>query len=220
MSNDPAMNQAAVPAAPVTPAPAKPAKAKRPRKKHYNLRIFFIVFVVVALAGAFFILDRGLPSLVYNGYQKAILTEINGTVGVNTFVYQDQLARPGSGQPKILVTGTDDDVLNFGAWLDLGKGPLVMNVPDTADRYYVVQFIDPATGTNFGYVGRRTTGTGAGKFLITGPGWSGTIPAGMKQISSPDNTAFAMGRILVTSESDVQTAYNLATQITLASYTP
>jgi hypothetical protein len=77
-----------------------------------------------------------------------------------------------------------------------------------------VQFIDSWWGV-FAYVGRRTTGTQTGDFLITGPGWRGTAPAGLTQISSPDNTILLLGRVLVESDSDFSTAHGLAKQIQL-----
>ena len=45
-------------------------------------------------------------------------------------------------------------------------------VPDSAGRYYVLQFVDAWTN-NFAYVGHRATGTGAGTFLLVPPGWEG-----------------------------------------------
>jgi hypothetical protein len=99
-------------------------------------------------------------------------------------------------------------------WLDLSKGPEVLHVPDMAGRYYSVQFMDP-WGTVFAYVGRRTTGTGAGDYLMSGPGWQGKLPNGVKQIVSPNNTVLLIGRTLVESDSDLATAYGLAKQIQL-----
>jgi len=81
-------------------------------------------------------------------------------------------------------------------------------------RYYGVQFTDPATGTDFAYVGRRTTGTEAGDYLITGPGWSGSVPPGMRQVPSPDNRVLVIGRVLVENEHDLPTADGLSKQIT------
>ena len=81
-----------------------------------------------------------------------------------------------------------------------------------AGRYYSVQFTAP-NNTVFAYVGTRTTGTQAGDYLITGPGWKGQVPSGMKQISSPNNSVFIIGRILVNSDSDLPTAYALTKQI-------
>ncbi len=81
-------------------------------------------------------------------------------------------------------------------------------------RYYSVQFTDPFD-VNFAYVGTRTTGTQEGDYLITGPNWQGTVPDGMKPISSPNNSVLVLGRVLVYSDSDTSTAYELAKQIQL-----
>ena len=90
-----------------------------------------------------------------------------------------------------------------------------MHVPDMAGRYYSVQFTDPSNNTNFAYVGKRTTGTEAGDYLVSGPGWKGAVPQGTTQISSPNNAVLVLGRTLVESDSDLSTAYALAKQIQL-----
>jgi hypothetical protein len=79
---------------------------------------------------------------------------------------------------------------------------------------YSVQFTDPFN-VDFAYVGTRATGTYAGNYLITGTDWKGQPPSGMKQISSPSNSVLVIGRVLVYSDSDLSTAYNLAKQIRL-----
>jgi len=107
-----------------------------------------------------------------------------------------------------------DTLLTVG-WLDLSKGPQVLHVPDMVDRYYSVQFTDRSDGTDFAYVGTRTTGTQAGDYLITGPGWNGQVPSGISQISSPSNSVLVLGRVLVESNSDLSTAYDLSKQIQL-----
>jgi hypothetical protein len=84
-----------------------------------------------------------------------------------------------------------------------------------AGRYYSVQFTDRSDGTDFAYVGTRTTGTQAGDYLITGQGWKGTVPSGMLQISTSNNSVLVLGRILVYGDSDLSTAYGLAKQIQL-----
>jgi hypothetical protein len=111
-----------------------------------------------------------------------------------------------------------DTLLTVG-WLDLSQGPQVLHVPDfsgpnSSGRYYSVQFSDPFD-VNFAYVGTRATGTQAGNYLITGPGWNGRVPGGMKQIASPNNSVLVIGRVLVYSDSDLPTAYGLAKQIQL-----
>ena len=111
--------------------------------------------------------------------------------------------------------GVNHDTLLTAGWLDLSKGPQILHVPDFSGRYYSVQFTDP-NNTNFAYVGKRATGTQAGDYLITGPGWKGQAPGGMKQISLQNNSVFVLGRTLVESDSDLPTVYELAKQIQLA----
>jgi hypothetical protein len=107
------------------------------------------------------------------------------------------------------------DTLMTAGWLDLSKGPLVLHVPEMSDRYYSVQFTDPSKNTNFAYIGKRVTGTQAGDYLVSGPGWEGQVPGGMTQISSPNNSVLVFGRVLVESDSDGATAYDLSKQIQL-----
>src|SRR5262249_62266336 len=98
-------------------------------------------------------------------------------------------------------------------WLALKKGAQILHVPDRGGRYYSVQFTDPWKNTNFAYVGKRTTGTKAGDYIIVGPRRKGAMPRGMAQIFSPSNSVLIIGRVLVESDSDLPTAYNLAKQI-------
>ena len=100
-------------------------------------------------------------------------------------------------------------------WLDLSQGPLVLHVPDMDDRYYSVQFTNPLKNTNFAYVGKRTTGTQAGDYLITRSGWKGQAPGGMKQIASPNSSVLLIGRMLVENDGDLPTVYALTKQIQL-----
>ena len=86
-------------------------------------------------------------------------------------------------------------------------------------RYYDIEFVD-SRGDDFAYVGSRTTGGEAGNFLISGPGWHGTLPNGVTQITSADNKVLLIGRVLVYNQSDLSTAYNLSKQIQLDSTEP
>jgi hypothetical protein len=82
-----------------------------------------------------------------------------------------------------------------------------------AGRYYSVQFTDPSNNLNFAYIGKRTTGTEAGDYLITGPGWNGAVPRGMVRIPSPNNSVLVLGRVFVEGDNDLSTAHALAKQI-------
>ena len=85
------------------------------------------------------------------------------------------------------------DTLYSSAWLDLSKEPMVLSVPDTHGRYYLMPMLDAWTNV-FASPGKRTTGTKAGNFVITGPGWTGTLPTGVKEIKAPTNLVWMIGR--------------------------
>jgi hypothetical protein len=163
------------------------------------------------------------PRLMLSVYKRAILVKGfgDGPIPVNTLYTQPQalFAEPLTSQTasssNLMTVGVNHDTLSTAGWLDLSKGPLVLHVPDMNDRYYSVQFTDPSKNTNFAYVGKRTTGTQARDYLITGPGWKGQVPSGMKQISSPNRSVLLLGRVLVYSDSDLSTAYGLSKQIQL-----
>ena len=162
------------------------------------------------------------PRMMLYAYKRAILVTGggDGPIPVNTLytasqaLFADPLHPPVSAS-KLMTTGVNRDTLPTVGWLDLRTGPQILHVPDMAGRYYSVQLTDPSNNTIFAYVGKRTTGTAAGDYLISGPGWKGAAPQGMAQISSPNNSVLVLGRTLVESDSDLPTAYGLAKQIQL-----
>ncbi len=95
--------------------------------------------------------------------------------------------------PKDTFVSINNDTVYSIAQLDLGVGPLRLTVPDTAGAYYVLQFIDAWTH-NFAYVGKRGTGTAAGRFLLTSPGWDGVVPQDATRSVVPTRVATIVGR--------------------------
>jgi len=186
------------------------------------IREHLLVFGPVMLA-SWLLVTYLWPRLLMLVYKRAILAHGvgNGPILLNTLqavpeaLFADPIGAAGSAS-KLATRGVNRDTLYVVGWLDLSKGAQVMHVPDMMGRYYSVQFADPSTNTTFAYVGKRTTGTGAGDFLITGPGWSGEPPSGMTRIPSPNDAVLVAGRVFVRDESDLPVAHHLATQIRLA----
>ena len=174
------------------------------------------------MAVAWFLFIYFYPRTILYLYKRAILGKGfgDGPIPVNTLqtepqtLFADPIHPPASAS-NLATTGVNHDTLLTVGWLDLSKGPQILHVPNMSDRYYSVQFTDPSNNTVFAYVGKRTTGTKAGDYLITGPNRKGQAPSGMKQVSSPNNSVLVLGRVLVVSDSDLPTAHHLAEQIRL-----
>jgi hypothetical protein len=95
------------------------------------------------------------------------------------------------------VTAPNADTLYTTAFFDVGQEPWVLGIPDMKDRYYLMPMLDGWT-TVFQAPGKRTTGTGPQTYAITGPGWTGTLPAGVKEYKSPTAIVWLLGRIYCT----------------------
>jgi hypothetical protein len=95
------------------------------------------------------------------------------------------------------VTAPNADTLYTTAFIDVGQEPWVMSIPDMKGRYALFPLLDGWT-TVFQVPGKRTTGTGAQNYAITGPGWKGVLPAGVREYKSPTSIVWLLGRIYCT----------------------
>jgi hypothetical protein len=95
------------------------------------------------------------------------------------------------------VTAPNADTLYSAAWLDVGKEPYVLSIPDEKGRYFLMPMLSGWTDV-FTVPGTRTTGTKAQKYAITGPGWKGKLPDGVKERKAPTNMVWIIGRTYCT----------------------
>jgi hypothetical protein len=107
-----------------------------------------------------------------------------------------QLARPHALDPSGAGGhGSDPDTLAFGAWLDVASEPWLLSISDSKGRFQSLAIrsawqerldLDP---------GRAAKGK-AVRIAVTGPGWSGKLPAGVREVRSPTALVHVEGRVL------------------------
>lgn len=135
---------------------------------------------------------------------------INMRAPVNQFAHAR--AYPAAGE-KDVVRFNFDTLYSF-AWLDLAPEPIIVSVPDTQGRYYLLPMLDMWSDV-FAVIGSRTTGTEAGDYAIVAPGWTGSLPDGMARIVAPTSAVWILGRTKTDGPSDyanvhkVQDGYRL-----------
>jgi hypothetical protein len=99
------------------------------------------------------------------------------------------------------VVSPNADTLYSTAWLDLTKEPIILSLPDVGKRYYLMEMLDAWTNV-FASPGSRATGNCRGDFAIVGPQWKGKAPADVKEIKSPTNMVWLIGRTQTNGKED------------------
>jgi hypothetical protein len=135
----------------------------------------------------------GFPMIMMDLTKEAATAATAGQITAPVNQFSVMTAYPDASFRAVVRTGLD--TLFAVAWADLDKEPLVLSVPDTGGRYYVIALFDMWSNV-FASIGKRTTGTAAAHFLITGPGWQGTPPAGItKTFRSPTRFVWVNGQM-------------------------
>jgi hypothetical protein len=151
--------------------------------------------------------------LVYDLQEVAEFVEGGGSLPIqapyNTFAYARRLLGP-----ETKFVSPNNDTLYVIAMLDVRQGPIVLHVPDTHDRYYVLQFVD-AWSNNFAYIGRRATGTAEAEFLLTDSSYAGPVPDGRTVVPAPSGVFTIVGRVQVDGQADLPAVPALQDQFTL-----
>ena len=117
-------------------------------------------------------------------------------------------------EERIVACPNQDVVYGFGV-LDFTREPVVIQVPDFKDRFWVYQVVDQRTDSfaNFG----KMYGTKPGLYLLTGPGWNGTLPNGIAGVfHATTSYGIVVPRVFKeSSPEDTQAVQPLISQITM-----
>ena len=90
----------------------------------------------------------------------------------------------------------NQDVVYGAGFFDLDKEPIIFQVPDFGDRFWVYALYDGRTD-EFSQIGKQYK-TMPGFYLMAGPNWKGEIPAGITGlVRSSTSVVFAIPRIFM-----------------------
>jgi hypothetical protein len=128
---------------------------------------------------------------------RRIMTNVDKPAGTHAPMGQFVRLREYPNAQYRDVTAPNADTLYTTAWFDVSKEPWIISVPDMQGRYFLLPMLDGWTDV-FQVPGKRTTGTKAQTFAITGPGWSGELPKGVTEYKSPTGLVWLLGRIYST----------------------
>lgn len=127
----------------------------------------------------------------------------DGSAPENSFGHVRAL---GSPDLKTIVM-PNNDTLYSSAWIDLSRGPFLLDVPPMGERYFTFQMMDAFSNT-FDYAGTRATGPQGGRFLLAEPGWAGETPAGIDKVFvAPTSRIWIAARFGVRGEADLSGAH-------------
>lgn len=159
--------------------------------------------------------------LVTMEYTRRIMTNVASPVGNRAPMGQFIKSRQYPDASFRDVTAPNADTLYTTAFIDVEKEPWVLSIPDMKDRYFLFPMLDGWTDV-FQTPGKRTTGTGAQTYAITGPGWKGALPSGVKEYKSPTSLVWILGRIYCTGTPEdyaaVHAAQDACKLVPLSSY--
>ncbi len=128
-----------------------------------------------------------------------------GNAPINHFANASSFATPDDRT----VVAPNTDTLYSLAQIDLKKGPIILRHPKMGGRFFDFELVDPWTNV-IGYVGTRTTGTDAGRFVIS---WNGRRQSGkvkklgLPVIKSKYRRVWVIGRTLAGDEADQAKAF-------------
>jgi hypothetical protein len=206
----------------MTTSEAVPTTKRRTKRWTY----IAVAAVVVAIVGGYLwfttlqpwlnateVYVYGFPLIMMDLTKDASTSATAGELTAPTNQFSMMTHYPDASFRAVARTGLD--TLFSVSWADLDKEPLVLSVPDTHGRYYVIAFFDMWSNV-FNSIGKRNTGTGAANSLLAGPNWHGTPPADMREVfRSPTRFVWVNGQMQADGPKDYEVVNALQKQYKL-----
>lgn len=196
------------------------ARQKSPAKRLARLRrvLVAVLLTAVVVAGLLYAkaehIVLGAEGYIY-GY-PLVMMDVTRAAAAQGIGPENQLRRvrqfPDAGFRDVVRPNVD--TLYTTAFIDMDQGPWVFEMAANDQRYEVMPFMDGWTNV-FAAPGTRSTGTAGGRFLLVGPGWTGTTPDGMVLLRSPTAMVWLIGRTQTNGAIDYPLVHRLQDGITL-----
>ena len=144
-----------------------------------------------------------------------VLMEVSGRVATNVAqppgntdapINQFGHARAFPDPSFTVVVRPNADTLYSSLVYDVSREPLVVTVPDSGGRYYLLPVLDKWSDV-FAVPGSRTTGNRAQMFAIVGPNWQGELPPGLRRYDSPTAGGWIGGRVQTNGKADYEAVH-------------
>ncbi len=146
----------------------------------------------------------GCPAVIMYNMRDNDAVGRHAKAAPNSIWRMENISTPKLSVESGYVTPNVNVVYGFG-FLDLGAEPIILSVPDSKGRYYLVEIVDMYTNA-FAYVGGLQTGYKGGKFALVGPGWKGKLPEGVTRIDCPTRWTLIQPRVHVVNPTDLDSA--------------
>ena len=125
----------------------------------------------------------------------------NAKAAPNRISRMENISTPTLSEEAGYVTPNVNTLYGFG-FLDLGPEPMILSVPNSAGRYYMVEIVDMYTNA-FAFAGGTATGYRGGTFALVGPGWKGSLPEGVRRIDCPTRWVLVQPRVHIINIDDL-----------------
>jgi hypothetical protein len=144
--------------------------------------------------------------LVMSQVTFLIGTNVEEPRGINAPVNQLAHLREFPDPSFTIVVRPNADTLYTALTYDVTKEPLIVSVPESGDRYYLLPWLDMWSDI-FAVPGTRTTGNRAQTFAIVGPTWQGKLPEGVQEYRSPTGSGLLIGRTQTNGKADYEAVH-------------
>ena len=188
------------------------------RGRRWKLPLLALLGTLLLLAGLG-LAQRDVIRIGAEGYlfgHPLVLMDLTREHSTLTLAPANQLHRvrrfPDAGFKGVVRPNVD--TLYTSAFIDMALGPWVFEMGPNADRYELMPFMDAWTNV-YAAPGTRTTGTGGGRFLLVGPGWQGSVPAGHQLLRAPTRWVWLIGRTQTNGVADLPLVHRLQDALTL-----